>query len=896
MSIWQQHFYTWSTKSLSGNKVGLGVVAASEPNRDYLRIAGTAGAKSEPFREEKNLILERMYYSEELSGFIRTGSVPSRQGADQRNNRFVHIYSSKWKDNSYPEDYLCPLSYETEWKGEEKLQPIIKEEKKNGRKTALYLAERYGLKDRLPELCYVIYHAMLASEKPLVIVNASLKKEKFAEFAREMMILIHYLLPKALRKDADYLSYAAEMNQEAHFLFADQPLGKYHLNMNKIHGKRNFTLLEEEFFKQMASAFLEENQEFERRMDRIDQVILGLVDRRNQLEKCILTVMAPYAGKQKQKEDYFSSMERLMYWARKDVNLLKPLEDSIRELDYRTMEEDDLFSYTKLMLTGAGGETVNLTFEQLNQMLQYYYKKNQDIFYGLLNYIRENHGSFYERLLITNHTDSGFTKDVIFESIETISDLEYAVKYHKTFCSIKEYEDYLLNSAYVLYCHATSLQKQDTIDALAKIINEDCFIEKKRKDVEAVIRQAEDLNDYLHILSKMDLHRLEKQIHRFLYERSLVLLKKEQMILPSLERKLFDFAKDIEMAESMEAELLKYYEEKLRPCIFSYRTDKLISVYPDVKFFFKNNISFHDKKSTKIFCLVKNKLFANRYLELAKKDANVLCHVDTEQLIEFVLKVTDGLSESEKKLGKEMIHRTKQMVVQSQRLELLAKVNRTLRKHSTAQIHCPESMWKEEVLSSEEDFTALYEQVEDISLVRCEKSGIYHKVKDLYRKADEYEGTRKEKASYAWKKLKNRNRGGDGMYENPFIKALHYAVEDILSKSIWAVLLGFYGFLFVTVREEVRILYSYNPSVFFLIILVILYVIKTVIWSEKKETPGAVLYVMGISVLFMNWGLALDTVKSIYILFITAFLLAIAGKVIHYIFFIKQRDESQDED
>ena len=45
MSLWQQHYYTWSTKSLSGNKVGLGIVAASDKNRDYLRIAGTEGAK-----------------------------------------------------------------------------------------------------------------------------------------------------------------------------------------------------------------------------------------------------------------------------------------------------------------------------------------------------------------------------------------------------------------------------------------------------------------------------------------------------------------------------------------------------------------------------------------------------------------------------------------------------------------------------------------------------------------------------------------------------------------------------------------------------------------------------------------------------------------------------------
>ena len=94
MSLWQQHYYTWSTKSRSGNKVGLGIM------------------------------VERMSYSSELHGFIRTGTVPCKQSADQRNNKFVHIQSSAWNNFSYPEDYLCPLCYKESWDGEEKLVPL----------------------------------------------------------------------------------------------------------------------------------------------------------------------------------------------------------------------------------------------------------------------------------------------------------------------------------------------------------------------------------------------------------------------------------------------------------------------------------------------------------------------------------------------------------------------------------------------------------------------------------------------------------------------------------------------------------------------------------------------------------------------------------------------------
>ena len=134
------------------------------------------------------------------------------------------------------------------------------------------------------------------------------------------------------------------------------------------------------------------------------------------------------------------------------------------------------------------------------------------------------------------------------------------------------------------------------------------------------------------------------------------------------------------------------------------------------------------------------------------------------------------------------------------------------------------------------------------------------------------------------------------MEENRLKKAVYYALEDILSKSLWAVLLGFYGFLFVTIREEVRILYSYHPSVIVLIFLVILYVLGTLFGHERRETPASIIYVMGMAVLLMNWGLALDTGKSVLILFILSFLFAVITKVVHYFLFVRHEDEDYDED
>ena len=718
MITWQQHYYTWSTKSLSGNKVGLGIVAASDQEREYLCLAGTEGAKSEPCREKENLIIERMYYSEELDGMIRTGVVPSSQSADQRNNKFVHIFSSSLQNQNYPEDYLCPLPFETSWKGERKLELVLTEEKQLGRKTAVAIAGKYGLDHHLHQLCCDVYHCMFTSEQPLVFVNTSLQEEQFGDFSREMMILIHYLLPESFRKEADYVSYVTEMSQEAHFLFAPNQIGKNYRFINRYESRRKACLLEYEFFEQLADKFFLEDDSFDHLLSQIEQTITSLLDKRNQLEKCILSVMASYVGKQKQGEEFFASMERLMYWARKDKSLIPSLKKCMKELDYRTMEESDLFSYVKLMLTGAGGQTKKITFKQLNQILQHYYNEDKDLFYRLVLFVRKNHGGMYEELMTANDTESGFATEVIYKPVDTIGELEYAVKYHTEFLSSKDYEKYLMECAYSLYCHAGEKQKRDRIDRLAKTINEDMFVGFKKKEVEKVIKQAEHLDEYLQIVLSMNLSGFEKPIQALLYRRAVAFLKKEKCMTEDMHSRLTEFADMIHKSKEIESEWVKRKKE----------------LEPDE------------------------------------------CH-------------------------------------------------------ETAENEKP--MEEEEEESAEE--------------------------------------------------------------ENRFVRGIFNVFEDILSKSIWAVILGIYGFVFVTLREEGKILFSYQPSVLFLAGLLLCYILLSLLGRDKKETPGAVIYVMGMAVLLMNWGLALDKVNSIYILYVSAFFFAAAGKAFHFMLYKKRRDDFCDE-
>lgn len=889
MSLWQQHYYTWSTKSLSGNKVGLGIVAASDKNRDYLRIAGTEGAKCEACRTEEGIMVERMSYSSELHGFIRTGTVPCKQSADQRNNKFVHIQSSAWNNFSYPEDYLCPLCYKESWDGEEKLVPLSISEKRIGRFRAVAILKKYGLENQLSSLLYSIYHCMLTSEKPLMMVDASRSPEEFASFSREMMILIHYMLPEHLRKEADYVSYVSENTQEAHFLFGRESYGMHCFVLGQKAGKREYTLLEKEFFAKLAEIFMKETEEYDSVLKRIDQILTGLNDKRNQLEKCILSLMAPYACKEKKKDNYFTSMERLMYWARKDKSLLGPLKKSISSLDFHGMEEGELLSYTKLLLTGAGGETKQTVFEELSRMLAYFYKDDRTCFKKLLNYIRENHGKMYEEILRKNTVGDSFTRDILFMPVRDIHQLEQAVKYHKSFFEVKEYKKYLVTRAYELYKQAGDEKLQSRIGQLGKQVDEDAFVSLKLNDVKKIMEQADSRQAFLKAVEQMDLQKLEKPIQEFLYVKSVYFLKKKEKMSVQEEGKFFAFAEELEMTSDMEQEIISHYRKELEPWAEKMTVKKLAAVP------FEENGAEEREKETACYLRVRNDILAEKYIEFTKTESEAFFKLSVSEWIRFVLKVSGALEKENPKAAKNMIRVTKKLILSTDNIFLLAEVNHILRNYGTALIHCTESMWSQVEMNGIEDLQKFQVKVAEISLVRCDRSPVYQKTKELYQYADAFRGRPEEKAVYAWKQYdkKHRNDGVDPMESNRWNKLLHYAVSDILSKSVWAVLLGFYGFLFVTIREEIAVMPGYIPSIAILIILVIIYGAKTFLGRKEPETPGAFLYIMGVGILLMNWGLALDTIPGIAVLYVVSLALSIAAKVAHYVIFTRQKDETE---
>lgn len=866
MSKWQQHYYTWSTNSLSQNKVGLGIVAASLEDRESLRLAEHYGAKSEGIRDGSKITIERGLYSPELSGFVRTGATPCEQGADQRNNVFVHIYSAKDHKLSYPEIYLGKLDFKTQWEGEKSLPECSMTERKEGRAYAIALLKKMQMTDRLEELFYLLYHCLLAGESPLTVKNQRIKLEEFGEFSREMMIIIHYMLPLKLRKEADYVSFQTENKQEAHIQFGNEQ-GKYLFDCQFAGKPKHYAMLEQAFYHMLTDAFLQkENDAFEKIMEQMDHFLMEITDQRNLLEKCIFSFMASQAGREKQTEEFFYSLERLMYWAKKETGLIPAIQMATKDLDFASMKEGELLSYTKLMVTGAGGQTKDMAYGELNRMLCYYHEKKDGNFAKLLEQIYKKNPSVYEKILLMNRT--GFTKTVLKEPIDSKEKLEQIVRCYSEFLKADTYKNQVMDQAYELYRQTKTEALREEISSLAKKVSEEEFLLRKLQDVEQVLKTAETLEDYFAITEQMAVEKMEPSIQKQIAVYGMSHVKMKSTLSLEEEQGILHLGQRLSLSSYVEQELSKHYQKQIilkldqmgLPALFRELSGKEVS---------------HE---TKLYHRMKLVLMAKRYLFLIKEEPNP-DKLDIKKWISFVLKLSRELETIDQKKGKDMIQATKASVLKTENLYFLAEVNHMLHNYGENGIHCPKEMWDRLPLDTLDDFKLLYGKILDLSYVKCQKSAKYIMAKKLYELA---ENTReKEKAEYAWNtyEMLEKKARRQKMEERGWKKLVHCALEDVMSLSIWAVVLGLYGYLFVMIRENTKSPTEYWYSIGVLVVLVLCYGLFTLVHQKKEMTPGGILYVLGVGIFLMNVALSLDTVMSIVILFALSVVLSLGMKI-----------------
>ncbi|MDO4556530.1 MAG: hypothetical protein Q4B70_15525, partial [Lachnospiraceae bacterium] len=128
----------------------------------------------------------------------------------------------------------------------------------------------------------------------------------------------------------------------------------------------------------------------------------------------------------------------------------------------------------------------------------------------------------------------------------------------------------------------------------------------------------------------------------------------------------------------------------------------------------------------------------------------------------------------------------------------------------------------------------------------------------------------KTKRKEGEKKMKQKEKAG--FFAN--------IVKDVLSGSLWAFLLGFYGYIFVSYREINAFGASYDLTVILLIALLACYAVATIFGIRKKKTPGEELYILGMGIFLMNLGLAMDVQGSITMLYLVSGCVSVVFKLI----------------
>jgi hypothetical protein len=608
-------------------------------------------------------------------------------------------------------------------------------------------------------------------------------------------------------------------------------------------------------------------------MKKLDAFLCGLSDKRNQLEKCIFAFMASEASRAKEKEAFFTGVERLMYWARKDESLLPALQEATKELNFHSMEEEELLLYTNLLLTGAGGSTKEMAFGELNRMLSYYRQTGDPRFDLILERICQKNHTVYVQILREN----------------------------------QEYADYVADAAYDLYRKTKTKEGRKKIAAYGKEANEKLFLKRKKADVKKVFDTAESFSEYLSLAQKIEEDELEEAIREMIF------------------RGAVDWF------------------EKTYP-------DSFLSGQEDGKALLRlgNRLSMEERISA-------------LYLNLLENQTEAFYRLDPSEWIRFVLKLTADLEKSQKSQAKKVIAKTRAAILQKEDLFFLAEINHVLKNHGASMIRCPKTIWEKK---SVKDFGEIYKKIIELSLVKCEESPVYQAMDVLYHfvegkcgeeekrkiaaicrkkksvgedllwamaalwgknttpslenfypileeklgeetaaKAMDESTRENENAREQWEEFEKRRKKEIVREEKKKEKKnpIQNIVQDILSESIWGVLLGIYGYAFVHIRElfqkkaglhspmkvllvsasemEANLKSSVVFSIAVLIGLLLLYLLVTCLGRQKKKTPGSMFYVIGLGIFFANLALSFQSTMAVVIVFGVSGAVALALKL-----------------
>ncbi|MGN0465012.1 MAG: hypothetical protein ACI4F9_01515 [Lachnospiraceae bacterium] len=524
VGTFHQQYYTWSTNAISkNNKVGLGIVASSDQLDGQLQKNIEKLAASCHVCKKENITIEKMVYSRDLATFVALGATPCAAEVDMRENKFVHIYTyMPTQEERVPEEYFADFVYETTWDKEVEL-PM--EFLPDWEESCFSVLEKYQLKDCLPQFFQVVFRSVCGSQKPCYFLSPTKEPKEFLKFSREIMFLVHKILPAELRKEADYVSFAIDDIEEAHFIFKNstEKSNFFDIETKKMGAQEEDVFLEREFYNSLMELFLSDQLQYEETLDEMSEWLFQLNNSQNCLEKLIWFYFRNDIANGKlgiSTSDLINKVDSFIYWAKKDRQLVSVLETVLGIISPDKLNEQEISVYIKHLLLGEQGETRELVYKELDEIASYYFEHDKEIFNNIMAMLEQRNHAIYDALILEYGNKPGrYGEAVLHEEIETPQKLKEIIYNHQRLMANSEYKEFLLKQAYRLYQESEYEKNKKIVRSLGEKIDKKGFQELMKEEAFDGIENVDTLEKLKKHVFSIHSTTLSREISADLYEK-----------------------------------------------------------------------------------------------------------------------------------------------------------------------------------------------------------------------------------------------------------------------------------------------------------------------------------------------------------------------------------------
>lgn len=492
-----RHEYTWSNHCITGNTLGWGITSSSIPkDKKMLKELEKIASSLEPDRVD-GIPVEELVYSPDL-GFVKMIAIPCDAGEDHRNNKKIYLYQPKEKQTEDPAVYLAPDIIWNSSEGDD-LDTISIEELQDSQENILI---KMNLYDRLPDFFRVVFLCLFEKKQSLNIVAPSWPKEEFAARARELMYVIHRILPAPMRKKAGYVSYTEQDIQRVPFYFSSSSCGENCLNLDSFgKGTAEHTEngLEDYYFYHLAELYVKKDPLYDVYMKKAAGYLdagSGTGNELGKLEWLFYGICQKKHRETLDKQVLLPRIPELLFWSSKDKALQSTADTMMEILHQSKWNRSEKEEYLHILLEGFTKRAQEVTCGEIKWILQSLYAESPEAGREQLAFIREKNKLVYGLLLSEEYDRKGTFASEEFEN---------SMKYFSTMDSyVKNMEKAGIPSS----------MKDQVIRAGIGLLNQNLFDKERYMVFDQIIRRMKREDQWTDILKDF-VGQLEEQAEEF---------------------------------------------------------------------------------------------------------------------------------------------------------------------------------------------------------------------------------------------------------------------------------------------------------------------------------------------------------------------------------------------